>query len=599
MTAGTNIRSNLTLEGACRLLFLSLFFWSLVSQSTLGDATKSDQMLSGSEVSSITRVWKFQKGDNLKWAEPDFDDSSWSTTLVPRVWPNGGFPDEGQFGWYRLKLKFTPGAHQGLGLRFAAVRNAYEIFAGGKLLGGVGELPPIASINYDKIKVYAIPLDAIDLDDTLHLAVRVWGGSDLAVKKSGGGIYIGEILIGPHTQLIRSLDNEQLPRVILAALFLVAGIFFLYLYKRASELQSFLWFGLTAVVLAPYIVTQTQWKYSLDLPFIVFEKIESGTLYLFAALFLQTQWSIVDKTITPPVRIFQFYFLFAAIILVLVPGIDIHYYSRGILQFSLILGIVLMYWVVIAQAWAGQKDAQRLLAGVIICGACSVNDLLLNMQIIQSVSLVSFGFLAILLSMVISLANKFTTLMTSLEQQVTDRTHELNQARMKFEELAHQDPLTSLLNRRGFINDAEVEIQRFIRSGRSFSLVLSDIDFFKRFNDEHGHACGDAVLQDVASLLQDHLRDVDRVARWGGEEFILLLPETSADGAQRITEKLREKINNTQFQFENQKFSVAMTFGVATYRSDESLTECIARADAALYEGKAEGRNKVVVSTTS
>ena len=118
---------------------------------------------------------------------------------------------------------------------------------------------------------------------------------------------------------------------------------------------------------------------------------------------------------------------------------------------------------------------------------------------------------------------------------------------------------------------------------------------FKQFNDLHGHVCGDHVLKRVAEILQERTRDVDRVARWGGEEFIFLLPETDTEGGAVLAEKLREAIASNLFEFDDQRLGITMTFGIAAFRKGESLDSCISRADTALYHGKEGGRNKVMI----
>ena len=165
-------------------------------------------------------------------------------------------------------------------------------------------------------------------------------------------------------------------------------------------------------------------------------------------------------------------------------------------------------------------------------------------------------------------------------------------------EAARVDPLTGLFNRRGFVEEAEVEIQRVFRGGKPFAVVLADIDNFKQFNDTHGHACGDHVLTRVAGMLRERVRDVDRIARWGGEEFILLLPETDAEGAATLAGKLCQAVSDNVFEYGGQRLAITLTLGVAAYRKGDSLDACIARADSALYRGKEDGRNTVAVNDT-
>ena len=127
--------------------------------------------------------------------------------------------------------------------------------------------------------------------------------------------------------------------------------------------------------------------------------------------------------------------------------------------------------------------------------------------------------------------------------------------------------------------------------------MLADVDNFKGLNDKYGHACGDHILCGLANMLTHRSRDVDRVARWGGEEFIMLLPETDAAGAVTLSESLRAAVEIKLFPFGKERLHITLTFGVATFRKGESLEACIARADAALYRGKDKGRNLVELNS--
>ncbi len=161
--------------------------------------------------------------------------------------------------------------------------------------------------------------------------------------------------------------------------------------------------------------------------------------------------------------------------------------------------------------------------------------------------------------------------------------------------LAYTDCLTGLANRRALLSAARREIARMQRTGRPACVVIGDIDQFKAFNDNFGHAAGDAVLRLTAETLSAHTRSTDTVARWGGEEFVLLLPETDLPAARVVAEKCRLAVqaqNSAQAQLPR---AVTMTLGVSLISPDEAIETAIARADAALYDGKARGRNRVVV----
>jgi diguanylate cyclase (GGDEF)-like protein len=167
----------------------------------------------------------------------------------------------------------------------------------------------------------------------------------------------------------------------------------------------------------------------------------------------------------------------------------------------------------------------------------------------------------------------------------------------RLEHLSHHDALTGLLNRRAIEYLLDREDQRLQRFGDPFSVLLIDIDHFKRINDRLGHAAGDAVLCAVARTLQIKAREVDRVARYGGEEFCVLLPHTLHEGGMQAAERLREAVGQTSIPWNDELISVTISTGLAcAAESGETLQGLLTRADEALYQAKAEGRNRVVAS---
>lgn len=160
--------------------------------------------------------------------------------------------------------------------------------------------------------------------------------------------------------------------------------------------------------------------------------------------------------------------------------------------------------------------------------------------------------------------------------------------------LATTDPLTHLLNRRSLMEVAEYELVQRRRNHAPLAFVLADIDHFKGINDEYGHAAGDAVLTAVSQVLRQALREQDSVARWGGEEFLILMPNATLEMASTVAERLRQQIAAIEVPFEGQQIKVSMTFGVSCHHDDESIEAPVNRADTALYKGKLSGRNQVV-----
>ncbi len=179
-------------------------------------------------------------------------------------------------------------------------------------------------------------------------------------------------------------------------------------------------------------------------------------------------------------------------------------------------------------------------------------------------------------------------------RQLEDRNERLNEAIEQLHVAAMTDPLTGLRNRRHMTMKIQEEMVRFKRSQRAFSLILADIDHFKQVNDLYGHECGDQVLRHVSDKLRLGIREQDHVARWGGEEFLLLLPETGADGALLVAEKLRLAVAESRALCQDQDIRVTMTFGVTEYDQSGNMDSTIREADNALYLGKQRGRNRAV-----
>jgi diguanylate cyclase (GGDEF)-like protein len=163
-------------------------------------------------------------------------------------------------------------------------------------------------------------------------------------------------------------------------------------------------------------------------------------------------------------------------------------------------------------------------------------------------------------------------------------------------QLAITDGLTKIYNHRFFQELFEKEYTRSDRYNTVFSLIILDIDLFKRINDTYGHLCGDEILRGLASLVRTCLRSMDIVARYGGEEFAILLPETGWEEALQTAERIRRAVEGTTFMGTDQGLSITVSLGVATYPSPgvNERADIIAKADSALYEAKENGRNRAV-----
>jgi diguanylate cyclase (GGDEF)-like protein len=173
----------------------------------------------------------------------------------------------------------------------------------------------------------------------------------------------------------------------------------------------------------------------------------------------------------------------------------------------------------------------------------------------------------------------------------------LNELSKELERQATIDPLTHLLNRRGMLERLEYEMTQSERYKHGTTLLLADVDHFKKINDQYGHEGGDVVLAELSQLFYKSLRKQDSIARWGGEEFLFLFPDTSLKQGVSVAEKIRNTIEHEKFMFKNQQIQCRLSFGVAEFRDFSDVKKAINAADKALYAAKTQGRNRVVAAT--
>lgn len=186
--------------------------------------------------------------------------------------------------------------------------------------------------------------------------------------------------------------------------------------------------------------------------------------------------------------------------------------------------------------------------------------------------------------------SKWASLMKNYQDELKELNQLLESENEKYERLASIDPLTKLYNRQKFyelfISEYKVQKQR----DNKMSLLMLDIDYFKKINDTFGHNIGDKVLIEISNILKQTLRNVDIICRWGGEEFVVLLPTATINDTQKIAESLRTKIENSNII---QNYTITSSFGITTILNNDSIEKSVDRADKALYISKKSGRNCV------
>lgn len=191
------------------------------------------------------------------------------------------------------------------------------------------------------------------------------------------------------------------------------------------------------------------------------------------------------------------------------------------------------------------------------------------------------------------------TFLSAFYEYSRQRTYEMMRIlSAQYEQQALHDTLTLLPNRRGISQLLDQELKRHHRTQSPLTLILVDVDKFKQINDTYGHNNGDIVLQRTAQLLRQNIRRQDIVSRWGGEEFLMVVPETSEESAAILAEKVRKTLENTAFWLDDREIKVTASFGICEVNHEISLNRGLSMADKALYKAKQLGRNKVVCAQT-
>lgn len=211
-------------------------------------------------------------------------------------------------------------------------------------------------------------------------------------------------------------------------------------------------------------------------------------------------------------------------------------------------------------------------------------DYSIPIEIIDLLELMNFLIAFIVFAI---LSASYSVAAMYLENQLREKNIELDAS-------SRVDHLTGLSNRRDILDKIKIERAKMIRNDIKCCFVLSDIDYFKRINDSYGHDFGDFVLREISRLIQESLRSQDYICRWGGEEFLLVLPDTDISGSIVVAEKIRKVVSEYQFSCNSVNISVTMTFGISEYNHKNDVDESIKIADRLLYTGKENGRNCVV-----
>ena len=573
--------------------------------------------------------WQFHPGDNPTWATPTFDSSGWEQLSADQPWGKQGHASLTGFAWYRCSIAFTPapGIPAQFSLLVPKIEDAYEIYWNGLLIGRNGKLPP------HPVWYVPQPAQIFELGPMQHgiLAVRVWK-APLFSDSSGetGGFKVAPLIGSPAAiataeaadefKWLRSQQfhfGENLLCALIAllsfllwcraparwVLFWTAGfalappVNFLLLYAHigwpygpaegASQLVSAvqdvsLWFLLLWLLLLHENRALSRLTRILACICIVNATLD-GVL---VAIVWKPEWTALAQA-SDDAMTFVF-ILLEAFPLILVSyalfqrkQLDSARWMVAILAF--LDEMIIVFQNVIQQ---GSQFTHWPIAANIDAPLFTIHG--------STISLRALSTSLLLVAIVVAVYNNVREDQRRndlLEQEKIDLLRESK--RMRHE--AEHDGLTGLWNHRVIVERLREEMSRSSRDGTSLSVVLIDVDYFKKINDTFGHLAGDLVLKEISAIFTSTLRSYDGIGRYGGEEFLLILPNCEIESALLRAEQLRQAVESARIMDGETMLQVTASFGVASAFPPHYEAETVIRAvDTALYQAKSSGRNCVI-----
>lgn len=501
------------------------------------------------------------------------DRLDWRRIPVPGSWQKAGIPNHG-YGWYRFRftLSAAAAAHP-LAFTCSQIRDVDEAFLDGVRVGGTGAFPP----RYDKgtlqARLYELPASLTSAAGPHVLAVRVFN----AGPRPGG------FTAAPYLDTVSGAFWERTmfesPLALVAAAILSLGVFALFVFLRDRRQREFLLFFLLTAGVAVYVVSWlslwSRFGVSLSLVFRANFALAFALWALFTLFFHDFFVLAVPRWVRVLLAIQAAGFLASCV----VPRVDDLYAILPVCYGTVIASGFRIVHVLVRKLRRRAPHALTILVGFGLIFLATLRDMAEDLGLVTWGPRTRYVGLAFLV---------FAVLFLSV---VADRMARLRVA-------ASTDPLTGLPNRAGLFERIRVELARSQRSNRSLALAVLDLDRFKEFNDRFGHLAGDRLLIAAGERLAESVRTSDLAVRFGGEEFVLLLPEISAEEAMRCCERIRDSVRGIRVFGAEAGATISIGVAVHEPKGDPPPSEAalLRMADGALYRAKALGRDRVFMA---
>ncbi|MDC7235302.1 MAG: GGDEF domain-containing protein [Spirochaetales bacterium] len=546
------------------------------------------------KANSIMRLdgdWEFYPGVFLMPGEV-YNAENMSLSPVPGVWDQ--FPAGQGMGTYRIVLTgLTRGEEYSF--YFFEKISAAAYYVNGVFLGRDGI--PGNSVNVEKPE-YIPSIHSFRADSSR--AVLLVHISNYTMKQGG---FWESVRFGRTRAVTAYRDRRVILLASIVGAMIIMGLFQIVFFLLNRESRSSLWLSIVIALVALKILITGEnllMRFLPGISQITLIKIATLTVaYMVPAymMFFHTSFPGLCKPVF--LKINTALSTIYGLMVIFLPLPVVQSVFRSYLPIILV-NLVYIIAIIIKAVLEKKPGAQWSLAASILVFGFSLNDILYDLHIIQTAYVLDLGLLLFITFQVILNADQYnqafrelTRLRATLESEVENRTIELQAERNKLEFLARNDALTGLLNRNSSGEIFERETLRFGRTGIPFTVVMIDLDYFKTINDSYGHAAGDFALKQFGKTIRRISRRTDFCFRWGGEEFLILMPDTQEADARIHAESLRQQVAGELVETSGASFYLTISYGISSiYRENEKAVEIVNRADTALYRAKEEGRNR-------
>lgn len=512
------------------------------------------------------------------------------------------------FGTYHLTIHL-PTEKPNLAIKIPQIESAYRLYIDDNLVargGQVSDVKSTAKPGYNS-KIILVP----NSKDSFTLTIQV-----SSYHTAWGGLWTPIVIGNADDMFATQRDLVALSMFILGVLTITAAFYLIQFYLRPTEKVPLVFACLCALLLLREFTNEHMLfvLQFLGVNFVATVRMNYLTFYLgvpTVLYFMQLCFPQIFKE-----KITRVCYLISGIFSVFVlvgPTQVIGYSLLSYQAYCLVIALYLIVCLCIASL-KKLPAAKMMLLGCLILSIFAINDILFEMDLLATGRFFSLGIVGFILCQGYVINNHFNQvrsrnealseqlqqrnnellqLGSELESKVEQRTRELEKANSELQTLADFDQLTGSLNRHGMQKYLQSSFERLRRSNEPSSIVLFDFDNFKNINDSYGHNNGDKILKSAVTITKELIREQDKIARWGGEEFLVLLPDTEINGALAIAEKLRLAIDEQLSNSIAAEVPVTITAGVAQFQHNEIFEILFKRADNAMYKGKRMGRNCV------